>query len=587
MSSPLICCQNISKSYGSQVLFEELSLSVFANDRIGLIGPNGAGKSSLVKIILDLEETSAGEVILKKGLRIGYVPQVSTFSDISAKETLIAAFPSETHYSDHDKEVIVETWLTKLQFKNHDISVNSLSGGWKKRLAIARAMVNDPDIVVLDEPTNHLDLEATIWLETFLKKTLKTFILVSHDRTLLHEVTNRIVEINPNFSEGLLSIKGSYSFFLSKKEEALEGQIAREKSLASKVRREQEWLRSTPKARSTKSRSRIDQAYDLIDEHSTLKSNNQKQNIAIDFASSDRKTRKLITLKNVRKELGGSTLFKNLDLSITSEMRLGLIGPNGSGKSTLMKILMEELEVDLGTIKFADNLKCLYFDQEKAQLDNKLTLKEALSPNTEFVNFRGQSIHVNGWCRRFLFSPDNLQMPIGKLSGGERARLSIARLMLEPADVLLLDEPTNDLDIPTLETLEENLRDFPGAVILITHDRTMISSLCNLFLSLGNAEAETFASYDQWKESRDDTPQKKDKSQKPANNDWKDRKSRSRVEKKIEKEEENISKLKASLGSTEDLDKLDALCKDIESLQLTVDALYDEWGTLNLKIEDS
>ncbi len=494
--SLLYSCQSLSKSFSTRTLFQDLSLHIFEKDRIGLIGPNGSGKSTLLKILAGLETANEGILSPKRGLKIGYLPQTCEFPDESPLNILIHTLKEGPHY---EKERLAETWLSKLGFTGDERSAALLSGGWKKRLGLAKELILQPDLLFLDEPTNHLDLEGIFWLEKFLAREAPSYLLVSHDRYFLQHAANRIVEINPAYPKGLFAIDGPYSEFLSRKEEFLSGQLQQERSLATKMRRETEWLRQGVKARTTKSQSRIDEAHQIIQEHAEVKSRNTSKRTEIAFVASERETKKLLSAKNISKAAGEKLLFQHLDLLLSPGSRIGLMGPNGSGKTTLLRLLAGELQPDQGTIKRADDLKIVYFDQHRVQLPPNITLKDALSPKGDYVTYHGRQIHVNGWCKRFLFSPDLLDLSIDKLSGGERARISIAHLMLQPADILLLDEPTNDLDIPTLEALEESLLDFPGAVVLITHDRCMLDRLCNTLLAFGQPDQmKYFADLAQW-----------------------------------------------------------------------------------------
>ncbi|MFI5334529.1 MAG: ABC-F family ATP-binding cassette domain-containing protein, partial [Chlamydiales bacterium] len=504
MTSPLLLsCQSLSKSFSTRLLFEDLSLSIFPEDRIGLIGPNGSGKSTLLKILAGLEKADSGILSKRKGLRVGYVAQSCEFPDVTPKTVLLNALSMDREKEEYEKEHLAEIWLSKLGFDGMEPSAAHLSGGWKKRLSFAEQLITSPDLLLLDEPTNHLDLEGILWLEKFLMREVSGYLIVSHDRYFLQNVTNRTIEMNPAFPSGVFAIDGSYAHFLEKKEGFLKGQIEQERSLASKARRETEWLRRSPKARTSKSKARVDEAYELLDELSEVQGRNLQKKAEIDFASSERETRKLLVATNLSKQLGGRTLFRHLDFTLSPGTRIGLMGPNGSGKTTLLRLLEGVISPDQGVIKPADALQVVCFDQHRAKLPLDITLREALSPNGDFILFRGQSIHINGWCRRFLFSPEILDLPLGKLSGGERARIAIAHLMLQPADLLLLDEPTNDLDIPTLETLEETLLDFPGAVVLITHDRAMLDRVCTALLALGDPnDARLYVNYAEWQASQ-------------------------------------------------------------------------------------
>ncbi len=589
----LINGENLSKSYGTRQLFKELSISIFSDDKIGLIGPNGSGKSTLLKIIAGIENADSGNLSPRRGLRIGYVPQTCDFPDQMPIDVLIEAQATNHQTPDYEKERLAKMWLSKLDFTGNEPSASLLSGGWKKRLMIAKQMIQEPDLLLLDEPTNHLDIAGILWLEKFLQRDAPTYLLVSHDRYFLQHAANRIIEIAPMYPQGLLAIDGSFANFLEKKEEFLEGQLQKERSMMSKARREVDWLRSGVKARTTKSQARIDQAHELLEDLSDVKKRNKQQKAAISFEGSERETQKLLTAKNITKELGGRTLFKGLEFTLTPGTRIGLMGPNGSGKTTLLRILANEAVIDMGTIKRADALKTVYFDQHRAQLPDTMSLRQALSPTGDYVYFRGHPIHVNGWCKRFLFSPDILDMPIGKLSGGERARIAIAHLMLQPADLLLLDEPTNDLDIPTLEILEENLMDFPGAIVLITHDRCMLDRICNQFLALGEpSQTEIYASYAQWEEafkSRLAPPKLKEVKEErapKAKMSYLEKKELENMGSAIQKAEENLKVLTRRLenpdiGTNEAL--LSEICTAIGLEETRIDKLYVRWEELEQK----
>ncbi len=586
----LLNCQSLTKSFSTRTLFEDLCFSIFTGERVGLIGPNGAGKSTLLKILAGDEKPSAGIVSAKRGLKIGYVPQSCEFSDQTPEAVLLDSLKADER-PDYEKELSAQTWLSKLGFTGAETSAKRLSGGWKKRLSIAQALILSPDLLLLDEPTNHLDLEGIFWLEKFLSREAPSYILVSHDRYFLQNMVNRIVEINPVYPQGLFSIDGTYLNFLEKKEEFLAGQIEQERSLASKARREVEWLSRSPKARTSKSKSRVGEAHELLNELSQVKGRNRQKKSEIDFAATHRETQKLLTAKNLSKDLGGRTLFRHLDFVLSPGTRIGLMGPNGSGKTTLLKIIAGEITPDQGTIKQADGLKIVYFDQHRLQLPGNITLREALSPDGDFVTFHGQKIHINGWCQRFLFSTDILEMPLEKLSGGERARISIAHLMLQPADVLLLDEPTNDLDIPTLETLEESLVDFPGAVVLITHDRCMLDRICNNLLALGNPDLnESFVDYAQWEASLKNPAAEKQKEKKQQQKaekiklSYAEKKEYDQIEESILKLENEIKNLNHELENTsQSPEQLQLICTQVGLAETRIEQLYIRWEELEKK----
>ncbi|MCX6621360.1 MAG: ABC-F family ATP-binding cassette domain-containing protein, partial [Acidobacteria bacterium] len=455
----LLVCDAVSKSFSARPLFQDISLTISDTERLGLIGPNGSGKTTLMRILAGDEPPDSGSVSVRKLTKAGYVAQEPVFPwDKSVLQILEEAAPAD-----------------------------------------AEAM----DLLLLDEPTNHLDLEGILWLEKLLASSAFACVVVSHDRYFLENVATRMAEINRLYPAGLLAVDGNYSRFLEKKDEFLLAQAKQQEALETRVRREIEWLRRGAKARTSKSKARIDEAGRLISELDSINSRSASGTAQIDFTATDRRTKRLIWTEKISKSLGGRTLFENLSFTLGPGMRLGLVGPNGSGKSTLLRLLMGEIEPGSGTVERADNLRVVYFDQEREQLDMNVTLRRALAPEGDLVQYRGRPTHVAGWAKRFLFNADQLDLAVQRLSGGEQARVLIARLMLQPADILLLDEPTNDLDIPTLEVLEESLLDFPGSLVLVTHDRYLLDRVSNAVLGLdGEGEAAIFADYSQWEQSQ-------------------------------------------------------------------------------------
>jgi ATP-binding cassette subfamily F protein uup len=588
----LLNCQDVSQAYGSRVLFKNLSLSLFENEKIGLIGPNGAGKSTFLKILAGQMTPDSGECAYRKGTLVGYVPQINEFEDDYPAQILEKALQA-SFIPEFEKQQQAQVWLSKLQFGAHaQIKAPFLSGGWKKRLALAQALIAKPDVLLLDEPTNHLDLEGVLWLEKFLLKEAPTLIVISHDRYLLDKIATRVVEINPLYPKGLFSIQGDYQQFLEKKEQFIEGQIEQERAVKGMAKKELDWVRRSPKARTTKSQARVDAAQELFSTHADLKKRNQTVRADLAFQASLRQTRKLVVMKNLKMQIKERCLFAHLDLTLSPSTRVGLIGPNGCGKTTLLKVVAQQLEPFEGTIKYADDLKIVYFDQFRNQLPLTITLREALSPTGDYVTYLGQAIHVNGWCKRFLFSPDALDRPISSLSGGERARIAIARLMLQPADILLLDEPTNDLDIDTLETLEQTLCDFPGAIVLITHDRALMSGVCNTFIVFdGKGHTEQVAEYSQWENAilkeQSRAPIAEKKIEKPAPKksaglSYKQKKELESLEADITKLEEQIKELSHQIETKVPADQTQAACQQLGVLQQNLEGKLQRWEELSL-----
>ncbi|HET7705562.1 MAG TPA: ABC-F family ATP-binding cassette domain-containing protein [Thermoanaerobaculia bacterium] len=492
MPPVLITAESLTKQFTSRPLFSGLNFAISEGDHIGLVGPNGSGKSTLLKILAGIEEPDSGTRSVRKRLRVGYVPQDPVFTPGKSVEEVL-----EDALGHHDPRPISIT-LGKTGFTDRTLATETLSGGWRKRLAIACELVKEPDVLLLDEPTNHLDVEGILWLETMLKSEPEAFVVVSHDRYFLENTAKRMIELNRVYPEGLFQSDGTYSEFLEKRDELLRNEAAYQETLANLVRTEIDWLRRGPKARTTKAKARIQSAGKLIEELDESRDRARVSTAKIDFNASERKTKRLLVGKNLRKR----DLFSGLDVLLTPGARLGILGPNGSGKTTLLRVIIGEIEPDEGTIEKADRLRVVYFEQNRESLDPTLTLKRALAPEGDSVLYQDRSIHVASWAKRFLFRPEQLETSVSKLSGGEKARIVMARLMLQPADLLVLDEPTNDLDIPTLDVLEESLLEFPGALVLVTHDRYLLDRVSTQILALdGRGGAEYFSDYSQWEAS--------------------------------------------------------------------------------------
>jgi ATP-binding cassette subfamily F protein uup len=441
------------------------------------------------------------------------VPQDSRFAaGLTIRQVLEQALAG-AHITENEREGRLRELAGRAGFLDLNAEAASLSGGWRKRLAITEALVSAPEVMLLDEPTNHLDLAGIEWLEELMTSSPFAAVTVSHDRYFLENTSSEIIELNRVYADGLLRVKGNFSHFLEEKEAYLESQGRQQESLRNRVRTEIEWLRRGPKARATKSKARIDTANAMIGQLAAMDSRTTVNTAGIDFEASLRKTKRLVEFDDVACDVPASTepcpeseerprrrLFTGLNFILTAGMKVGLVGPNGSGKTTLRRLLLGEFEPAEGTIRRADALRMVYFSQMR-ELDESLTLRRALAPEGDSVIHQGRVVHVASWAARFLFTSEQLNQPVRNLSGGERARVLIAKLMLEPADVLLLDEPTNDLDIPTLEILEENLLDFPGALVLVTHDRYLLNSVSSTVLGLdGRGNTERFADYGQWED---------------------------------------------------------------------------------------
>jgi ATP-binding cassette subfamily F protein uup len=497
----LLSCEDVSKAYGPTLLFDGLTLGLFEGDQTGLVGPNGSGKSTLLKILAGDTTPDRGSRSLRNGVRVGYVPQDPVFPSGRTVDDVVVASLMEV--DEEDRPGLLAHALSRAGFEDGRASVDTLSGGWKKRLAIVRELAAAPDILLMDEPTNHLDVEGILWLEGLLTERARAFLVVSHDRYFLEHVATRMLELNRVYPNGLFEVEGRYSEFLARRDEFLRGRAAYQDALANTVRREIEWLRRGAKARSTKAKGRIKQADRLIEELEDARARALTATAGIDFTPSPRRTRRLLVARGLTVSRGARRLVSDLDLVVTPGTRVGLIGPNGSGKTTLLEVLAGTVAPDAGEIERADELRIVRFEQERAGLDPAQSLRQALAPEGDTVTWQGRSVHVAAWAKRFLFRPEQLEVPVGHLSGGEQARILIARLMREPADLLILDEPTNDLDIPTLEVLEDSLAEFDGALVLVTHDRFMLERVSTMIVALdGWGDTATFADYAQWEAAR-------------------------------------------------------------------------------------
>ncbi len=495
---PIIIAQKVSKQFGVVPLFQNVSLTVSDGDRIGLIGPNGAGKSTLLEILCGLVKPDDGEVSTRKRARVSYVRQVSDFAASDTVRSVIEQALEDAGVPPEQRSARMSEALGKAGFTDFEASAIKLSGGWRKRLRITEALVQAADVLLIDEPTNHLDFSGIQWLEGVLRNAPFAYVAVSHDRYFLENVAQEVVELNRIYLDGVLRVKGGYRAYLENREAYLEAQGNRQEALANRVKNELEWLRRGPKARTTKSKARINKAHELINELADLKSRTRTETAGIDFSATDRQTKQLMVLDNVGFSIGDRVLLRDLAFTVKAGMRVGLVGQNGSGKTTLLRLLKGEIEPSTGEITRADALRIVYFDQNR-QLDPDQTLRRALAPDSDSVIYQDRAIHVAAWASRFMFDPGGLNQSVGRLSGGERARLLIAQLMLQPADILLLDEPTNDLDIATLEILEESLLEFRGALVLVTHDRFLLDRVTNIVLGLdGFGNAERFGDHAQW-----------------------------------------------------------------------------------------
>jgi ATP-binding cassette subfamily F protein uup len=594
--SVLLSVRGISKSYSPRPLFNDLSFDLRAGEKIGLIGPNGAGKSTLLKILADLEVPDSGERTARRGARIGYLPQDDQFPDGATAFTAIVQALANENLEDYERETKAAIALTAAGFDDFDKPAAAMSGGWRKRLAVARAFALEPDFLLLDEPTNHLDLPGVVGLEKLLQGAPFGYLAATHDRAFLRGIAQEVMEISRIYPAGVFRSAGGFDAFAEAKELFLDAQEQQRAAVANQVRRESDWLGRKESAQRKKSRSRIGEAAERRVQLAELNFRTQTQNAAgIDFAGTGRQTRKLLQAVGLRKTLGGRTLFDGIDITLAPGMKLGLLGANGIGKSTILKILSGEWMPDAGTVTRADALRLETFEQGRSSLDLSVTLRRALSPNADEVVYRGQTMHVGGWAARFLFRSEQLDIQMSALSGGEQARVRIAQLMLRPADVLLLDEPTNDLDIPALEVLEESLADFPGAVVLISHDRELMDRLCTEYIGLdGRGGAGAFGSVSQWLASlnaeRETAKPEKPEPAKPKPTalpktkglNFKEQQEFDGIEEAILTAENAVMQKQAAVeaAATAGHAVLTQACQELEAAEKAVEAMYARWQEL-------
>lgn len=591
----LLSTQNIGHSFGAHTLFTDISLNFQARCRTGLIGPNGSGKSTFLQIISGQLQPDSGQLFTKKHARIIYISQQDHLDETQTVEDLVLSYAHGTEPAERLNNA--RRHLSEACFPDTSVQVATLSGGWKKKTAIVCGLVQNPDLLLLDEPTNHLDIATILWLENLLKQARFGFILVSHDRQFLENLVTDVIEINKCYPEGSLQFSGNYSNFLEKRALFLQNQQEAETILANKVRRETAWLRRGPKARSTKAKYRIDEAHQMQGKLADLKKlNNSTRQMQGGLMGTGRKTKILLRAEAIQKNWANIPLFKNLSFVLGPGSRIGLVGKNGCGKTTLMHILAGLDQCDSGNIFFAPDVEIILFDQKREQLDQNQTLRRALAPEGDSIMYQGRAIHVAGWAKRFLFSPDQLEMPVTRLSGGEQARILIAGFMTRKADILLLDEPTNDLDIESIQVLEDSLQEFPGAIVLVSHDRAFLNAVTTEIIGFDESSqnCKIYGDYNQWlldiqpkaKPESKIRKGKKQKKQAKGKLSYKEEKELASIEEDIQKAEDYLETCKQKINAPEiisDPEKLSHWCETLNTYQEQVDKLYERWDELEEK----
>ena len=619
VSEVLLTAKNLSVSFGEQVILNNASLSVHDGDCIGLVGRNGTGKSTFLKIISGLHEPDSGEVVKRTGLVLGYLPQdfVLDFTKTVYENILDGAhdvidvireyealpYDSEKRHILEEKILHLDGWnldnrikiaMQSLNAPDGDRYIDTLSGGEKRRVALCRAIISKPDLLILDEPTNHLDTESIEWTEDFLANYSGACLFVTHDRYFLDRIANRIVELS---NGDFYSHQGNYTDYLINKAERESIQESEEQKRTGFLRSELEWVRRGPRARRTKSKSRLDNYYKIADQ----KGYSKDLDVELIIPEPPKMGTKILNLKDVGAQIGGKRLFEHLNLVFEHKRRLGIVGKNGLGKTTLLKIILGELEPTNGKVEIGETIIFNYIDQVRLSLNEENTVFDEIGEGKDFVMFGSEKVTIWRYLKRFLFTDDRINSKIERLSGGEKSRLLLAKILKHGGNFLMLDEPTNDLDLPTLRILEEALSRFDGCVIVVSHDRYFLNRVCNGILAFEGKESVYFSEgdYDYYIEKRkarlqnedDNRPkiEKKDTRSKPVVKKlkWSEAKELNEIEEKITAAESEVERLE-SLFSLPDFyqkygDKIIELNNQLEQAKIHVHNLYARWDELESK----
>ncbi len=612
----ILTAMELSLSFGEQIILDNASLSIHDGDRIGLVGRNGAGKSTFLKIISNIINPDSGKVAKKKDMNIGFLTQDFTldnsktvFENImdgaesiqdlihkyettpfdSPKRELLEIEIAEKDAWNLDKQISV--LMKALSSPEGERNVAILSGGEKRRVALCRALISKPDLLILDEPTNHLDTESIEWIENFLAGYKGTCIFVTHDRYFLDRIANRIVEINNGI---FYSHKGNYTDYLINKAERQAIKEVEEKKRQNFLKRELEWVRRGPKARTTKSKSRLDNYYEVASEK------NLEVELQVDLVipPPERLGNKVVELKNIGMELGGKQLIEHLSFAFEPGRRLGIVGKNGVGKTTLLKLILGELKADTGSIDIGEKTEFNYVDQSRLILNDEDTVVEAIGEGNNSIKFGNREINVFTYLRRFLFTDERINTKVGRLSGGEKSRLTLANILKNGGNFLILDEPTNDLDLPTLRILEEALVSFRGCVVVVSHDRYFLNRVCTGILAFEDNSKIHFSEggYNYYVEKRKSRiassknnsiqPKKKKERAKLSVRKltWKEKKELENIENDILNAESEVEKIESLFSSPDFFTKYAEQTKELnEKLNLAktkVQTLYDRWEEL-------
>ncbi len=603
----LISAHQITKTFSTKTLFRKISFAIDDGQRIGLIGPNGAGKSTLLSILSKKMDPDEGKISFSNSLRLGHLIQQPVFTE---DETIYEAMMSKAE-DEYDGETIALCYelITKLDLDQQPdkefAKVSSLSGGWRKRVALARELMTKPNLMLLDEPTNHLDVHSILWLEEFIQKQNEVaFLIITHDRAFLQNTCNVIFDLDPRNPDGLIKSYGDYIQFLETKSMLMDGQLRLEEKKRNTMLIEKSWLARGPQARLTKQKARINRAHDLIEEVDQIENRNFVKKVEFDFGKNQNSPKKLIEFVEAGKSFGERNLFAKLNGIIRPKSRIGLLGRNGCGKSTLIKVFMGEESTSSGTAFLNPDIQVCYFEQGKETLAKETTVMKVVCPEGDYVHLHGTPVYARSYLSRFSFTNQQMDMPVSQLSGGEQSRLLIAKLMLNPAHVLILDEPTNDLDVETLDVLTDCLADFEGAIILVSHDRYFLDQNSNeiwAFTEDNSGDIVKFADYNQWydwyEELKTKKPNNKNSTENKKSANTTDTSAKKKlsakeifelenIESNIAKKEIELKKLQADLISPEyssDFKKLSQLATAVSVLEAEIQTTYTRWQDLEAR----
>ena len=582
----IITCNQVCTSYLDKPILKDLSFTINENDKIGVVGINGIGKSTLLKTILGKIELDSGIIYKKKDIKIAYLSQQPEFNE---EATILE---EATRLTENESEYGVASSLNKMGLLDHNKLIKHLSGGEKKRLGIAIMLVTKCDLLLLDEPTNHLDIWMINYLEKFLIKFNKALLLVTHDRYFLERVTNKILEIErpSSFGGNGILYDANYSRFLELKAERLQNLKASERRLSAILKKESEWIKMNPQARSTKSKERIERFYKLEEESKEINTILTDQSSKIEISSTKtRLSKKTIILDNISKTISGKVLFKNLSYNVNRFDRLGIVGPNGCGKSTLFNCILGLKQPDSGTITIGETANIGYFKQEDEIFQSNKKILDYLKTFGEYMKTKDGTISAAQLLENYMFSPDVQQMPLSVLSGGERRRLQLLTVLIKNPNILFLDEPTNDLDIYTIELLENYLENFVGAIIVVSHDRYFLDKIVDHLLVFedGNVNESLLSITDYIQESLNNKKENKQSKNNYKDNSMpkftsKEKKEFETIEQDIEKIENRIKEIeKESLECGSDYQKLMILQEEKELLEQQLLEKLERWEYLN------